>query len=180
MLRIFRDYWRLSLEDDGNSYDTLLMNKLSDFFITRYHLNMARKTLAADTLNKYMIRYIHSMNFYTNGFGKVGRYYDLLVWRSQKDTSYKFSVLNEKIVAPVVFMDNFISLGWEDYATLGKHYPGGWTTHDAIFAVKKAYDVNSEKFLVGLLAHEGRHFADYAEFPQLASANLEYRANWSN
>jgi hypothetical protein len=124
----------------------------------------------------YMSKYIHAAGLHTNGFGKVGQYYDLLVWRAEKDTSYTFLILNEKIVAPVVFMDNFVSLGWEDYATLGRHYPGGWTTHEAIFAVKKGYDVKSEEFLVALLAHEGRHFADYTAFPQLESADLEYRA----
>ena len=75
-------------------------------------------------------------------------------------------------------MDNFITLGWEEYATLGKHYPGGWTS-DAIYCVKRAYDLKSEDFLVSLLAHEGRHFADNKLFPKLTSADLEYRAKFT-
>jgi hypothetical protein len=73
-------------------------------------------------------------------------------------------------------MDGFVTLGWEEYSTLGAHYPGGWTNKEAIYCVKKAYNLTSEDFLVDLLAHEGRHFADAALFPQLESADLEYRA----
>ena len=73
-------------------------------------------------------------------------------------------------------MDNFITLGWEEYATLGIYYPGGWAKTDALYCVQKAYDLNSESFLISYLAHESRHFADYKLFPKLTSADLEYRA----
>ena len=73
-------------------------------------------------------------------------------------------------------MDDFITLGWEEYATLGRYYPGGWTTTKELYCVKSAYDLKSEKFLISYLAHESRHFADYKLFPKLTSADLEYRA----
>ena len=73
-------------------------------------------------------------------------------------------------------MDNFITLGWEEYATIGRYYPGGWATVKALYCVKKAYDLKSEKFLISYLAHESRHFTDYKLFPKLTSTDLEYRA----
>lgn len=76
----------------------------------------------------------------------------------------------------VLFMEDFVTLGWEEYATLGNYYPGGWATKDAIYCVKSAYDLKSENFLISYLAHEGRHFIDYKLFPKLESADLEYRA----
>jgi hypothetical protein len=75
-----------------------------------------------------------------------------------------------------VFMDDFITLGWEEFATLEMHYPGGWATPQELYCVKSAYDLKSELFLVSYLAHESRHFADYKLFPKLRSTDLEYRA----
>lgn len=47
---------------------------------------------------------------------------------------------------------------------------------DSLYAVKSAYDVRTEAFRVSYLAHEGRHFSDYREFPKLEQPELEYRA----
>lgn len=176
LMKFFRDYWRLSLKNEDQNYDTLIIRNISTFLAGKYHLNVVHSELPVDSLDLYMTKYIRTAGLYTSGFGKTGKLYDLLVWRKERDTTYEFQIQKEKIRAPVVFMDGFISLGWEEYATLGKNYPGGWTTSSAIFAVSKAYDVKSEAFLVDLLAHEGRHFADSKLFPHLGGADLEYRA----
>ena len=73
-------------------------------------------------------------------------------------------------------MEDFATLGWMEYATLGAHHPGGWTEEEGIYCVKKAYDVNSENFKISYLTHEARHFADKKLWPDLKSADLEYRA----
>jgi hypothetical protein len=73
-------------------------------------------------------------------------------------------------------MNNFITLGWEEYATLGVYFPGGWATDKGLFCVRKAYDMQSENFLISYLAHEGTHFSDYKKFPGLPGNELEYRA----
>lgn len=73
-------------------------------------------------------------------------------------------------------MKNFLTLGWQEFATFGRSTPGGWATKDALYCVEDAYDLNSEDFLISYLCHEGRHFADYELFPGLHSVDLEYRA----
>lgn len=176
LVKFFRDYWRLSLKNSDKDYDTLFVRNLSSFFANKYHLKPYQGELPVDTVDVYMTKYIRATGLHTNGLGKTGKLYDLLVWRKEMDTTYEFQIQKEKVHAPVVFMDDFVSLGWEEYATLGKNYPGGWTTSAAIFAVSKAYDTKSKDFLVDLLAHEGRHFADRKLFPQLGGADLEYRA----
>jgi hypothetical protein len=70
-------------------------------------------------------------------------------------------------------------LGWEEYATFGKYYPGGWATKKALFCVRQAYNINSESFLVSYLDHEGQHFSDYKRYPNLIGNDLEYRAKLS-
>ena len=177
LLKIYRDYWRLSLIDNSKSYDSSLGRNLSVFFSSLYKLPLDNQNLLQqDTIDVYLKKYISSFKFHTTGLGKTGKYADLLVWKSEKDTVYKFSIFDEQINTPVIFMDDFITIGWEEYASLGRLYPGGWTNKEALYCVRKAYDLNSEDFLIDYLCHEGRHFMDYKLFPKLTSADLEYRA----
>lgn len=177
LLRIYRDYWRMSFLDNSRSYDSLLVKNLSVYLSSVYPSHIDRTIISPDdTIDVYLKKYISSFGYHTTGFGKTGKYLDLLVWKSQKDTTYTFSIYKEKINTSVVFMDDFITVGWEEYATLGHAYPGGWATTTALFCVRKAYDLNSEDFLIRYLCHEGRHFTDYKLFPKQSSADLEYRA----
>lgn len=170
LLSIFHNYWRKSLLDSTRNYDNELGTALNQFFHTA-------PTTPIDSLQAIFNAYIKAKNFFaTDGIGKVGRLYDLLVWRKQTDTAYSFHINKEHLQVRVVLMQNFVSLGWEDYATLGKHYPGGWAVTDALYCVSDAYDKNSEKFLVSYLAHEGRHLQDYKLFPGINGKDLEYRA----
>ncbi len=175
LLKIYVSYWHLSLIDNSKIYDTLLIQNITKFLTTNYQ-PAHKLTANKDSIDFYEKKYINSLGLYTTGFGKTGKYFDLLVWKTEKDTTYSFNMNNEKTSANVVFMDNFITIGWEEYATLGRAYPGGWATTEALYCVRSAYDLNSEDFMVNYLAHESRHFTDYKLFPKLMSADLEYRA----
>ncbi len=175
LLTLYRDYWRVSLLEHSNRYDSSFGNQVAEF-LTEQNPVAHQSITNEDSIDVYLKKYIESFGLHTTGFGKTGQYFDLLVWKIQNDTTYSFTLNDELTSARVVFMDSFITLGWEEYATLGRAYPGGWTTHDALYCVRKAYDLTSEEFLVSYLAHESRHFADYKLFPKLKSADLEYRA----
>ncbi|MBI3139635.1 MAG: hypothetical protein HYZ15_13745 [Sphingobacteriales bacterium] len=175
LLGIFQSYWRKSLLDNSGNYDTALLNNLFGFLQTTYSPGK-QLFFNNDSLDRYLGRYISSLGLHTTGLGKTGRLYDLLVWGSEKDTTYSFTLNREKISSRVMLMDKFVTLGWEEYATLDKYYPGGWATDTALYCVKKGYDLSSEAFLISYLAHESRHFADYKLFAKLSSADLEYRA----
>jgi hypothetical protein len=108
--------------------------------------------------------------------GVTSPYYELMIWKSQTPTDYHVKLPERSIDVHVVFLDDFVSLGWAGYATCGRAHSGGWTTHDALYALRSSYDVASEEFRVSYLAHEGRHFSDYKEFPKLEQPELEYRA----
>jgi hypothetical protein len=179
LLKIYAEYWRASLLDNKNNYDTVLGADLFLFFKNKYSLsglNVA-DSLLTDTLDYFLKKYIGESGLFTTGLGKTGKLTDLLAWRNQKDTMYKFNLADEVLNVKVVLMTEFASLGWEEYATLGTYYPGGWATDDALYCVKDAYDLTSENFLVSYLAHESRHFRDYKLFDnKLSGAELEYRA----
>jgi hypothetical protein len=179
LLKIYSEYWRESLLNPERNYDSVLSVSLLNFFSGEFNLKdiVVADTLISDTLNYFVTKYINGFNYYTTGFGKTGRIMDLLVWKKQTDTTYKFSFLNDELNAKVIFMYDFITLGWEEYASLGIYYPGGWATDKELFCVRDSYDLNSENFKVGYLAHESRHLSDNKIYPgRLSDAEMEYRA----
>ncbi|MBI5402092.1 MAG: hypothetical protein HY959_01710 [Ignavibacteriae bacterium] len=179
LLKIYSVYWRESLLNPERTYDSVLSAVLLNFFSKKFNLNGLSVTdsLISDTLNYFVTKYISEFAYFTTGFGKTGKLMDLLVWKKQSDTTYKFSFLNDELKARVVFMYDFVTLGWEEYATLGIYYPGGWATDKELFCVKDAYDLSSEDFKVSYLAHESRHMSDIKLYSgRLSGAELEYRA----
>jgi hypothetical protein len=155
----------------------MLRENLSAFLRRNY--KPAKNLEVSDSdekFDKHLVNYIKSKGLHTTGFGQTGRFYDLLVWKKETDTVYKFTLHGQMIRTPVVFMEDFVTLGWEEYATMDKAFPGGWAKPTALYCVKKSYDLSSESFLISYLAHEGRHFEDYRLFPKLATTDLEYRA----
>lgn len=175
LLKIYHSYWRKSLLDNSVNNDSAFMNELCGYLRANY-TPAGKLILNDDSIDLYLNHYIKSLGLHTTGYSKTGRLFDLLVWKTEKDTTYTFTLHNEKTSSRVILMDNFITLGWEEYATLDKYYPGGWATKEALYCVAKGYDLNSEDFMISYLAHESRHFADYKLFPKLVSADLEYRA----
>jgi hypothetical protein len=166
LLKIYHNYWRKAVLDAKTNYDSLLIKNVFSFLKDNY-LPAKQLVMNDDSIDTYLIKYVESKGLHTTGAGKTGRLFDLLVWKTEQDTTYNFALNGEKTSANVVFMTDFITLGWLEYATMDRHYPGGWATKKALYCVKKAYDLNSEDFLISYLGHESRHFADYKLFPNL-------------
>jgi hypothetical protein len=99
-----------------------------------------------------------------------------MIWKVHAPATYKVKLTDQTLDVRVVFLDEFVSLGWAAYATCGRAHTGGWATRDELYALKSSYVLDSEDFRVSYLAHEGRHFADYRRFPKLEQPELEYRA----
>lgn len=179
LLKIYIAYWRAALLHKEKNYDTLLGVSLLSFFQNKYsieNLNVP-DSLQSDTLDYFVKKYVNEKGLQTTGFGRTGKLLDLLVWKTQNDSIFKFNLPDEELKVKVVLMTDFATHGWEEYATLGQYYPGGWATDDALYCAKEAYDMDSEIFLVSYLAHESRHFSDYKLFgKKLSGAELEYRA----
>jgi len=167
LLKIYGRYWKQALMEPSNNYDSLLIGDVCQF------LGVTNR----DSVHRSLITYIESKGLKTTGMGRTGKLLDLLVWKSEKDTTFSFLIgKGDSIKVDVRFMFGFRSLGWEEFATLGRAYPGGWATSDKLFCVREAYNINSESFLISYLCHEGRHFKDFKLYPGLDSKTLEYRA----
>jgi hypothetical protein len=101
---------------------------------------------------------------------------DLFLWRKQEIRNYPVSLTDQTRTVRVIFMDDFQSLGWKYYASLGLASTTGWVENGELYCVDWAYDRSSERFKVSYLKHEARHLADYERFPGLDAVELEYRA----
>jgi hypothetical protein len=175
--RIYQNYWRKSLLDHSTKSDKALEGQLLEFFKKENSLhNFTTNKIKSKTIGRVYDDYIKGKGYHSTGYGKTGSLSDFLVWKSELDTTYRVSLIEDTVLVNVHFMSGFISLGWEEYATMGRYYPGGWTTSTALFCVKDAYDLKSESFGVSYLSHEGQHFSDHIHFPQLVQRDLEYRA----
>ena len=103
-------------------------------------------------------------------------WHDLVIWKTQTEQLMTIQLPDGTETISTVFMDDFVSLGWSDYATLGMTSSGGWAKNDAIYCVTWAWNHDSENFRVSLLQHEGQHIYDLKRFPKLNAIDLEYRA----
>jgi hypothetical protein len=104
---------------------------------------------------------------------------ELIVWSGEDVVEEQASLPDGFEAVRVVFMSDFRSRGWADYATCGRSAAGGWTATDRLYAVADTYDRASERYRVSYLAHEGQHFRDKRRFKgdrALAAWRLEYRA----
>jgi hypothetical protein len=171
----FKSYWRRSLKEFPVNQDAQLKQDLIRFFKIQKKSQLNDSTLEKE-IDRQMKAYTLGKGYHSLGFSKTGKYYDLQVWKTERDTVYHFKVKDEIINCPVVFMENFITNGWQAYATADKIHPGGWAGDKSIYCIKESYDLTSEKFLLSFLSHEGRHLKDYHDFPGLSSPDLEYRA----
>jgi hypothetical protein len=178
LLAIYKPYWRRSVLNPTINGDSAFKIQVAGYLSANYPpaAGLGAGQPSTDSIDHYLVPYLASLNLHTTGFGKVGRLFDLLVWKHQRDTVYTIVSHGDTTRTSVRLMTDFISLGWEAYATLGRHYPSGWATSTSLFCVEQAYDLHSETFLVSYLAHEGWHFSDYKLFPRLKSTDLEYRA----
>jgi len=171
LLAIYVVYWRNTLlkPDAAKQYEAELIRSINGFL---------DKVGAPDSDKQFNLRmqtYLASKG-YRSAVGQTAGIWDFLVWKTEREVNYKLELPEGISDTKIVFLEDVLSMGWEEYATFGKYYPGGWAAPDRLYCVGKAYDLKSENFEVSYLKHEGQHFLDYKLFPGMQSADLEYRA----
>ena len=110
-------------------------------------------------------------------FGNTQGYYGPYIWRDTVPTVYRVELPDGTAEYTVNILSGFVFRSWMDYLTFGRYGTGGWASPDGtINCIEQAYDFESERFLVSLLKHEAQHTVDMKRFPEIAPAELEYRA----
>lgn len=179
VVELFHSYWRTVLLDEKaiENADIKLKNKLANLlFKNKYISSEISRDSLIENLYDYLPEVLKQKEYYSNAMGKTARFYDLHLWAKETEKIYEINLPETKVKVKVIFMEDFISTGWLDYMSFGEFYAGGWALKDALYCVKKRYDISSESFQVSYLAHEAQHFADYISFPLLEQPDLEYRA----
>ncbi len=174
VIGIYRDYWmRVLLHEatpaEGQEY---LFKRLS---VLLEQAGCHTRFRALGTLVEEVKRRFRRKGFYSN-VGVVLPYWDLMVWRSETNRTYKVKLPETTVKVKVVFMRDFATLGWSAFATCGKAFSSGWAWKDSLYCVAAVHDPASKGFELSYLAHEAQHFADYRRFPKLEQPELEYRA----
>ena len=178
VMKTYQDYWRKILlkQQPLEDADKELAKALTEILWRSYYQNAGiNKDTILNNFTDYTEKLFKQKNIHIAN-GKTSDYYDLLVWAKESEVNYKAALPESETTVKVVFMEDVVTMGWEEFATFGTYFPGGWATPDALYCVKSTYDLNSENFKISYIKHEAQHFADYKLYPNLSGADLEYRA----
>lgn len=184
VLKIYRSYWKGVLLDKENAeiYEERLKKDIACFLKendyparTVYERNALTQKDIEDNFTQHLKDFLSERNYYS-ATGRTAGIFDLFIWSTQVPTEYVVALPETEVTTTIIFLEDVVTMGWEEYASFGKVYPGGWATKEVLYAVAKAYDTSTENFRVSYLKHESQHFADYKVFPNLSGADLEYRA----
>lgn len=177
---IYREYWREELlkENPEKRSDSTLYLNLSEYLIT-HHLTMLSKDSLSQTIkNDSILKGIIEDQGFKADFKFRNGFQELYIWDKETIKSYEVILPKKAISTKVVFIENYLLNGYDYYATVGSTQVGGWAVKESatLFCNKKEYEIDSENFKVSYLKHESLHFTDLNEYPNLSSADLEYRS----
>ena len=180
LLIIYQKYWRSTVLDKEREpeFQETLRDDVISFLITQEYYKDSTPINTEKTERHFgedLKNYL-SLQGYFSATGRTAGIFDLFLWGTENLVKYSVDLPETSVTTTIVFLEDVITMGWEDYASFGKVYPGGWATKEKLYAVGKAYDTISENFRISYLKHESQHFADYEIFPNLTGADLEYRA----
>ncbi len=174
----YQDYWKIKLLNTPVNGDSILYNNLSHYLVnkklTKLSFDELSKTIKDDS---ELTKVIESEGYYCKFILINGIQY-LLIWDKQSQSEYSVYLPETKINVNVIFIERYVLSGASDYATFGHSQIGGWASNNdsSLFCNKGTYNLKSEKFQYSYLKHESIHFVDLKNYPNLESADLEYRA----
>ena len=175
---IYQNYWRIKLLNASIDCDSILYSKLSHYLVdnelTERNIDELSKTIKDDS---ELTKVIEREGVYCK-FLRLNGIQDLLIWDEQSVSKYSIELPENSIDINVIFIENYVLQGAANYATFGHSQIGGWASNSdsSLFCNKGAYKLRSEKFQYSYLKHESIHFIDIKDYPNLESADLEYRA----
>jgi hypothetical protein len=175
ILIIFHKYWTdvlmkdQSLRKSENIYKPLLISFIKNYAGAEGEISDVKDI-------NHSLANILLKNGYHSRVDRTGNIMDLIIWTRQTIETYSVNIADTILNVPVIFIDSPVTFGWEGYATFDYYYPGGWTSADSLYCIKKDYDITSEKFRVSYLTHEAQHLTDSKIYSGYSGWLAEYRA----
>ena len=127
-----------------------------------------------DTLFENLEAFIRREGYFAQS-GRTPPLLDLMIWTDNKTTVESVELTDGTYEIELNHLDSFVSYGWSNFAAFGMASTGGWAKEDGLYCICGHYDLDSERFRLSFLKHEARHYADFALYPELQPADLEYR-----
>ena len=170
---LFETYWLDALMQKAplDVLDARLKGRLDDILTER---GFASALDDEDALLETVEAFIRGEGYFAKS-GRTPPLLDLMVWTSNNTVVESVELTDGTYEVDLNYVDDFVSYGWSNFATFGMAGTGGWAEKDGLYCIRRHYDLDSEKFKLSFLKHEARHFADYALYPELQPADLEYR-----
>lgn len=176
---IYREYWRKELlKPDSEKMDSILYKNLTTYIVKKNLSKFNKDSLEYNLRNdKELTRIINKQGFKCKFFFLNGMQ-DLIIWKKERREKSKIEIPTGVVNVTVVHLDDVLLSGYSGYASFDLITTGGWAEKETptIYCLSSSYDIDSEKYKISYLKHESIHFSDLNKYPNLSSADLEYRA----
>ena len=176
---IYREYWRTELlkANPKSRIDTALYINLTNYILSNDLTTLSKDSLSKNIKNDSELKRIIEAQGFKTDFKFRNGFQELFIWDKEIIRDYKVILPKDTINSKVVFIEKYHLTGYDYYASCGNTQVGGWAIKEsATLYCSKGYDLSSEKFNISYLKHESLHFTDLNDYPNLSSADLEYRA----
>lgn len=172
LLAAYRTYWWRVLTRTGTreAEEARLLRAVRDL------LGASAAEETSEALEPLVAQRLESAGLHAL-LGRTPPLLELMLWTRQEERRYEVALPETTHLTRVLILDGFLSFGWGEWATCGRHSAGGWATADVLYAVRPRYgSLDGEEFRVMFLGHETQHLDDKRRHPGLAAWELEYRA----
>jgi hypothetical protein len=177
---IYREYWRVELMKPlpESRTDTTLYNNITDYVLSNKLTSLSKDRLRKNIKDDSVLKKIIEKEGFKVNFNFRNGFQELFIWNKESTEKYDVILPKETIKTTVVFIERYHINGYDEFSTISDSQVGGWATKDSttLFCNKGTYDLHSEKFKISYLKHESLHFIDLKNYPNLSSADLEYRS----
>jgi hypothetical protein len=177
---IYREYWRVEMLKPlpESRTDSTLYNNIADYLLSNNLTSLSKDSLRKNIKDDSVLKKIIEKEGFKVNFNFRNGFQELFIWNKESTKKYDVILPKETVKTTVVFIESYHINGYDEFSTIGDSQVGGWATKDSatLFCNKGTYELNSEKFKISYLKHESLHFTDLKNYPNLSSADLEYRS----
>lgn len=177
---IYREYWRVELMKPlpESRTDSTLYNNITDYLLSNKLTSLSKDSLRKNIKDDSVLKKIIEKEGFKVDFKFRNGFQEIFIWNKESTKKYEVILPKDTVKTTVVFIESYHINGYDEFATFGDSQVGGWAIKESatLYCNKGTYDLNSENFEVSYLKHESLHFTDLNNYPNLSSADLEYRS----
>jgi hypothetical protein len=177
---IYREYWRVELlkPKPESRTDSTLYNNIADYVLSNKLTKLSKDSLCKNIKDDSVLKELIEKEGFKVDFKFRNGFQELFIWNKESTKKYDVILPKDTVKTTVVFIESYHINGYDEFATIGDSEVGGWAIKESatLYCNKGRYDLNSETFQVSYLKHESLHFTDLNNYPNLSSADLEYRS----